>query len=280
MSPRLDAELVRRGLARSRAQAAELVKAGRVLVDGSSVLKPSTSTSSDASIEVAGDEPGWVGRAAYKLLGALDTFGPRGLAVDGKRCLDVGASTGGFTQVLLRHGAAHVTALDVGHGQLVPELAADPRVTERSGTSIRDVTPADLGGRFDVVVVDLSFISLRLVLPSLADLIAAHGDLVGLIKPQFEVGRERLGKGGVVRSDAHRRDALLTVLRSAADTGLRLHGLTTSPIRGSAGNREYLGWWTPGAPQHSAHLQNHPETDSDLERLVAAVERPDRKSVV
>mgnify|MGYP001193174447 CR=1 FL=1 len=274
MSPRLDAELVRRGLARSRAQAADLVRAGRVLVDGSTALKPSTTTSPNTPIEVAGDDPAWVGRAAYKLIAALDSFGPRGLVVTGKRCLDVGASTGGFTQVLLRRGAAHVTALDVGHGQLVPELAADPRVTERSGTSIRDIGPEDLGGRFDLVVVDLSFISLRLVLPALTALTDQDGYLVALIKPQFEVGRDRLGKGGVVRNEGHRRDALLAVLWAAADVGLRLHGLMTSPIRGAAGNREYLGWWTPGGSKRSGHPHNDLETYSDLERLVAAVETP------
>lgn len=243
-------------------------------------MKPSTHTSPDAHLGVAGDEPTWVGRAAYKLLGALDSFEPRGLTVAGRRCLDVGASTGGFTQVLLRHHAAHVTALDVGHGQLVPDLATDPRVAERSGTSIRDLTPEDLGGRYDLVVVDLSFISLRLVFPTLAALIDPRGDLVVLIKPQFEVGKERLGKGGVVRSDPHRRDALLAVLRAAADVGLQLRGLITSPIQGSAGNREYLGWWTPGRSHRSGELgldpaqdlRVDPDIDSNLERLVAAVE--------
>ena len=266
MSPRLDAELVRRGLARSRAQAAELIGAGSVRLGGVPVVKGSTPVLDDAVLEVVGPGQPWVGRAAYKLLGALATFGPQGLTVVGRRCLDVGASTGGFTQVLLSRGAEHVTALDVGHGQLVAHLADDPRVTERSGTNIRHCTASDLGGPFDVVVADLSFISLRLVLPVLATLIDRSGDLVALIKPQFEVGRERLGKGGVVRSAAHRRTAVRGVLDVAAQEGLGVAGLVPSPIRGTTGNREYLGWFTPRAHDRAEA--------ADLERLVAAMESP------
>lgn len=266
MSPRLDAELVRRGLARSRAQAAQLVKDGSVRLGGVTVLRVSTPVPDDAVLEVVAAADPWVGRAAYKLLGALETFGPQGLAVAGRRALDVGASTGGFTQVLLSQGAAQVTALDVGHGQLVEQVAGDPRVIERSGTNIRHCTAEDLGGPFDLVVADLSFISLRLVLPVLATLIEPSGDLVLLIKPQFEVGRERLGKGGVVRVDADRLAALRGVLDAATDVGLGLRGLVASPIRGTTGNREYLGWFTSRAHDRAEA--------ADLERLVAAMESP------
>ncbi len=266
MSPRLDVELVRRGLARSRAHAGELVRAGRVSVAGVGVHKGAHCVLEDTDIEVAGDSGDWVGRAAYKLLGAIATFGPRGLTVAGRRALDVGASTGGFTQVLLSHGAAHVTALDVGHGQLAPALATDPRVTECSGTNIRDVTVEQLGGPFDLVVADLSFISLRLVMPVLAALTDPAGDLVVLVKPQFEVGRERLGKGGIVRHDADRLAALRAVLDAAVSAGLGVCDLARSSIRGAAGNWEYLGWLAP-------RLHDCAE-DGTLERLIAGMEAP------
>jgi 23S rRNA (cytidine1920-2'-O)/16S rRNA (cytidine1409-2'-O)-methyltransferase len=266
VSSRLDAELVRRGLARSRAQAADLVKDGRVRLGGTPVVKAATPVAHDSLLEIVGPMAPWVGRAAYKLLAAFESFGPRGLTVAGRRCLDVGASTGGFTQVLLSHGATQVTALDVGHGQLVAQLAADPRVTERSGTNIRCCTPSDLGGTFDLVVADLSFISLRLVLPVLATLTDPTGDLVTLIKPQFEVGRERLGKGGVVRCASDRLTALRGVIDTAAGEGLGLRGLVASPIRGTSGNQEYLGWFTPRAHDRAEAV--------DLERLVAAMESP------
>ncbi|HEU5001016.1 MAG TPA: TlyA family RNA methyltransferase [Lapillicoccus sp.] len=240
---RLDVELVRRGLARSRGQARELVAHGAVLVDGRAATKPSTLVTAAAAIDLARTPDRWVGRAAYKLLAALDRFG---LDVTGRRCLDVGASTGGFTQVLLEAGAAHVTALDVGHGQLVPEVAADPRVEERSGTNIREVRLGDLGEPFDVVVADLSFISLRLVLPVLPPLMSADADAVLLVKPQFEVGRERLARTGVVTSPTERQRALEEVLQATESVGLHRQGLEPSPLRGTTGNQEYLLWVTTG----------------------------------
>lgn len=170
------------------------------------------------------------------------TLAPDGLAVAG-RCLDVGASTGGFTQVLLEWGVREVVALDVGHGQLVPDIAADPRVTERSGLSIRDVAPGELGEPFDLVVGDLSFISLRLVLPHLAPL-APGGDVVLLIKPQFEVGRAGLSKHGVVRDPRAVAQALRDVLEAAVDLGWQVRGLVASSVVGSTGNQEYLGWFS------------------------------------
>lgn len=195
-----------------------------------------------AALTVDGEQDPWVGRAAYKLLAALQAFP---VMIEGKRCVDVGASTGGFTQVLLHHGASQVVALDVGHGQLVEELRQDPRVVDLPGTNIRDVTADSIGGTAPVVVADLSFISLTLVLPQLADLVSDAGDLVTLVKPQFEVGRERLARTGVVTSVTERRRALVTVLNAVADAHLHVHGLAASPISGGTGNHEYLLWARP-----------------------------------
>jgi 23S rRNA (cytidine1920-2'-O)/16S rRNA (cytidine1409-2'-O)-methyltransferase len=246
---RLDLELVRRGLARSRGHAKELIEAGEVSVGGTRVTRPATPVAADEAIDVREESPRWVGRAAYKLVGALEAFGPHGLTVVGRRCLDVGASTGGFTQVLLHHGAAHVIALDVGRGQLAPEVAADERVTERSGTTVRGLAPGDIGGPVDLLVADLSFISLTLVLGDLAALLDADGDAVVLVKPQFEVGRTRLGKGGIVRSAADRAWAVTEVARAAVDAGLHPKALVPSPIQGGEGNAEYLLWLAPRAAE-------------------------------
>lgn len=242
---RLDIVLVQRGLARSRARAREVILAGEVRVAGAVVTKPATPIGPGSDIEVDSDRE-WVGRAAHKLLGALETFP---IDVSDARCLDIGACTGGFTQVLLWRGAAHVVALDVGHDQLAPELLADPRVTERSGTSIRGVTPEDIGGAVDVVVGDLSFISLRLVLPEVAGLLGPDGEAVLLIKPQFEVGRGRVGRRGVVTSPGARRDAVLGVLGAATGAGLVVRGLARSPIVGGEGNHEYLVHLTRGGEE-------------------------------
>ncbi len=242
---RLDVELVARGLARSRGQARELIEAGSVLLDGSPARKISTRVGADRSLELASGVEGWVSRAAYKLAFALEAFGHDGLSAADKRCFDVGACTGGFTQVLLREGAREVVALDVGHGQLADEIAGDPRVVERSGINIRDARPDDLGGRAQLLVADLSFISLRLVLPVLRDLVEPTGDLVLLVKPQFEVGRERLGKGGIVRSAHHRAMVIEEVVAAARTADLFARALRCSPIRGATGNAEYLLWLTP-----------------------------------
>lgn len=260
---RVDAALVARGLARSRGHARELVGGGHVIIEGRVATKPAAPVRPDTVIELAGDAgPARVGRAAGKLDAAFARFGPAGLSARDRRCLDVGASTGGFTQVLLEQGAAHVVALDVGHGQLVPQLAADPRVTERSGVNIRDVDPTHLTaghGPFGLLVADLSFISLRLVLPHLAPLLAPDGDAVLLVKPQFEVGRGGLDKHGVVRTEAARRDALTGVLHAAGAIGWHARDIMDSPVRGASGNREYLGWFTPGpAPQRQPVGIEHP----------------------
>ncbi|EWS99669.1 hemolysin A [Intrasporangium oryzae NRRL B-24470] len=239
---RLDVELVARGLARSRTQARELITSGAVLLDGRRATKPAHPVDEASDIGLTREPDRWVGRAALKLLHALETWP---IDPTGKRCLDVGASTGGFTQVLLERGAAHVTALDVGHDQLVASLAKDPRVTDLPGTNIRAVDAPSLGGAFDLVVSDLSFISLTIALPAMRPLVADHGDLVVLVKPQFEVGRERLGRRGVVTSSHEHRRVLRDVAGVAADLGLELRGITPSPITGADGNREFLFWLTP-----------------------------------
>lgn len=233
---------MRRGLARSRGEARDLVVAGAVTVAGEPATKPAQPVDDADDLRVTADGPRWVGRAAHKLVAALDTWAPEGLAVAGRRCVDVGASTGGFTQVLLSRGATRVVAVDVGHGQLAPVVAADPRVDERSGTTVRGLTAADLGGPADLVVADLSFISLTLVLGDLAALLAPAADLVVLVKPQFEVGRGRLNRQGVVTDPAVRIRALERVVAATAEHGLHVHGIRASPISGTTGNTEYLLW--------------------------------------
>lgn len=233
---------MRRGLARSRGHAHELVAGGAVRIGETVARKCSQAVDETTSISVEADRPRWVSRAAAKLDEAFARFGPHGLTAQERRCLDVGASTGGFTQVLLREGARHVTALDVGHGQLVPEIGSDPRVEERSGTTIRGITAEQLGGRFGLVVADLSFISLTLLVSTLATLVEPGGDVVVLVKPQFEVGRQRLGKKGIVRSAADRAWAVTEVAAAAIDAGLFPRGLAASPTLGSGGNAEFLLW--------------------------------------
>lgn len=247
---RLDAELVRRGLARSREVAGELVAAGRVSVSGRTATKPATQVDPAAPIVVndVDDDPHWASRGAHKLLGALEAFAPDGLAVEGRRCLDAGASTGGFTDVLLRHGAAHVVAVDVGYGQLVWRLQQDERVTVLDRQNVRELTPELLPYAPALVVGDLSFISLRLVLPALARCAAPEADLVLMVKPQFEVGRERLGSGGVVRDPALRVAAVLEVAASAVPLGLGVAGVAASPLPGPSGNVEYFLRLRRGAP--------------------------------
>lgn len=244
---RLDQHLVSSGLARSRTLAQRLIKAGSVQVSGQVIDKPSYAVGPGQQVTLTSDpESHYVGRGALKLLHALAVWAPD-LRTQGRRCLDIGASTGGFTQVLLEHGASHVTALDVGHGQLVAEVAADPRVRDLPGTNIRDVGPAELG-RFDLIVTDVSFISLAHVLPTAATLLAPGADLVALVKPQFEVGRERLGHGGVVTSASERARVLHEVVDVASGLGLSVGGLERSPVTGSRGNHEYLLWLRTGSP--------------------------------
>ena len=237
---RVDAELVRRGLARSRQQAAELIGAGRVTIDGLPAAKPATAVAVTAALAVqdAGERT-WVSRGAHKLLGALDAFG---IDVTGRRCLDAGASTGGFTQVLLERGAAEVVAVDVGYGQLAWPLRSDPRVTVIERTNVCDLTPETIGGPVDLVVADLSFISLSTVLPALTGCAAPHADIVPMVKPQFEVGRDLVGPGGVVTDTDLRADAVLAVAHRAGELGWRTVGVTASPLPGPSGNVEYFLW--------------------------------------
>lgn len=246
---RLDAELVRRGLARSREQAATLVAAGRVEVRGTPARKPAAMVDPADPVRVIGDAiDEYVSRGGHKLAGALAAFAPCGLTVAGRRCLDAGASTGGFTDVLLRAGAAEVVAVDVGYGQLAWTLRTDPRVRVLDRTNVRELTPAAIGGPAEVTVADLSFISLRLVLPALAACTVPDGDLVPMVKPQFEVGRERVGAGGVVRDPALRAEAVLAVAQAAAVLGLGVAGVVTSPLPGPSGNVEFFLWLRRDAP--------------------------------
>ena len=239
---RLDAELVRRGLARSREHAQQLIADGRVLVGGSAAGKPATQVEQSAAVVVVqvAAGPEYVSRGAHKLLGALAAFDPDGTRVTGRQALDAGASTGGFTDVLLRRGAAHVVAVDVGYGQLAWSLRSDERVTVLDRTNIRALTPQDLPYRPGLVVADLSFISLRLVLPALAGVAAEGADLMLMVKPQFEVGREALGSGGVVREPDLRRAAVLAVATAAWALGLGTAGVVASPLPGPSGNVEYF----------------------------------------
>lgn len=260
---RLDRVLVDAGLARSRGQAQDLVRSGRVSVDGRTVQKSSSPVPAEADVRVDRPELDWVGRGAEKLRHALAEWGDLGLVVAGRRCLDVGASTGGFTQVLLRAGAAHVTALDVGHGQLAAEVATDPRVRDLPGTNIRQVGPTDLGAPFDLVVADLSFISLTTVLPAMAGVLGPTGALVVLVKPQFEVGRQRLGKGGLVRRPADRATAIRAVVDAAAQEGLGVRALTRSAVVGTHGNVEYLLWLSADGPG----MMKPPEITGRIEQL-------------
>ena len=243
---RLDAELVRRGLARSREQATALISDGRVKVAGQVATKAATAVDPATPVLVAANEgPSYVSRGGHKLAGALDAFAfdPAGL-----RVLDAGASTGGFTDVLLRRGAAAVVAVDVGYGQLAWSLQTDERVTVLDRTNVRSLTAEQIGGPVDLVVSDLSFIPLGLVLPALVACTAPGGDLLPMVKPQFEVGRERLPAGGVVRDPELRADAIRNVARQAEEVGLGVRGVTASPLPGPSGNVEFFLWLTPGAP--------------------------------
>ena len=246
---RLDTELVRRGLARSREQAVALIADGRVTVSGRATAKPSTGVASSEPIVVTGPaaQVDYVSRGGHKLAGALDVFETAGLTVSGRRCLDAGSSTGGFTDVLLRRGATEVVAVDVGYGQLAWTLRTDPRVVVMDRTNVRELTPEIVGDPVQLVVADLSFISLRLVLEPLRACASRDADFVLMVKPQFEVGRERVGRG-VVRDPALRADAVRSVATAADDLGLGVAGVTASPVPGPSGNVEYFLWLRADAP--------------------------------
>ena len=273
---RLDAELVRRGLARSREHAGELIDAGRVRVAGQAAGKSATQVEAAAPIvvEAAGAGPEYVSRGGHKLAGALRAFGD--LEPKGRRCLDAGASTGGFTDVLLRAGAAHVVAVDVGYGQIAWSLRTDDRVTVVERVNVRDLTrdhvrgepaedrspegPGGPSGLPSLVVADLSFISLRLVLDPIRRCTTPDADYLMMVKPQFEVGRDRVGAGGVVRDPALRAAAVREVAAHALGLGLGVRGVTASPLPGPSGNVEYFLWLRAGAP---------PLDEADLAAAVA-----------
>lgn len=260
---RLDAELVKRKIARSREHAQEMIKAGRVTVNGMAATKPATGVDGNMSIKVAESEDDrWASRGAHKLLGALEAFEPRGLSLAGATVLDAGASTGGFTDVCLDRGAECVKAVDVGYGQLIWRLQNDPRVDVLDRTNVRTLTPEQLGGQVDVMVGDLSFISIELVLPAIAECVREGGDLLPMVKPQFEVGKDRLGSGGVVRSPELRAEVTGRIARAAVQYGLSTKGVVASPLPGPSGNVESFLWLVKDGGACSPSME-------DLDRMVA-----------
>ena len=246
---RLDVLLVERGLAPSRERARALVLAGQVLVNGLVVSKAGTPVGEDVELALATPDHPYVGRGGLKLAHALDTFG---IEVAGRRALDIGASTGGFTDVLLRRDAAHVVALDVGHGQFDWRLRNDPRVLVIEGLNARYLAPSHLPGLVDIVTIDVSFISLTQVLPQVPPLLRDGADIVALVKPQFEAGREDVGRKGIVRDPAVHERVVARVTQAAAGLGLARAGLTPSPITGAEGNVEFLLHLRPAAGRDAA----------------------------
>ena len=234
---RLDVLLFDKGLVPSRERARAVILAGQVTVDGVVVSKAGTPVKADALVALAQPDHPYVGRGGLKLAHALDAFG---IAVAGREALDIGASTGGFTDVLLQRGAVRVAAIDVGHGQLDWRIRNDPRVVVREGLNARFLEPTDIPGPVDLVVIDVSFISLAQILPRVPAILKPGGDVVALVKPQFEAGRDEVGKKGVVRDPAVHARVIEKVTAAAEDVGLVRAGLTESPITGAEGNREFL----------------------------------------
>ena len=234
---RLDLILLQRGLVPSRERARALILSGQVIVDGRVISKAGTPTAQDAHIELVTPDHPYVGRGGIKLAHALRTFS---IGVAGRRALDIGASTGGFTDVLLRQGAASVVALDVGRGQLDWSLRVDPRVIVRERVNARSLTRDDVPHVMDIVTVDVSFISLHHILPALPPLLSPDADVVVLVKPQFEAGRRDVPKGGIVVDPEVHEAVLARITREAISAGLERHAMVPSPITGSAGNREFF----------------------------------------
>lgn len=244
MAQRADLALTERGLCASRSRAKLLIGEGRVLCNGTVLEKASAPVAETDVLEITEDLP-FVGRGGLKLAGAVAVFP---VSLSGRICMDIGASTGGFTDCMLQNGAAHVYAVDVGHGQLAAALCADARVTNLEGTDVRRLTASDLPQTPDFCGIDVSFISLRLVLPAVYALLAQEADCIALIKPQFEAGRSDVGKGGIVRSARAHLRVLGDVLAAAGECGFAVQGLCVSPIRGGDGNTEYLMYLTKGRP--------------------------------
>jgi 23S rRNA (cytidine1920-2'-O)/16S rRNA (cytidine1409-2'-O)-methyltransferase len=234
---RLDVALVERGLVPTRERARALILAGQVTVNGTVVSKAGTPVDANAHLQLTVPDHPYVGRGGVKLAHALDVFR---IDVRGRRALDVGASTGGFTDVLLQRGASEVVALDVGHNQLDWKLRTDPRVTVREGVNARALTGDEVPHPVDIVTIDVAFISLRHIFPSVPPLLTSDGDVVALVKPQFEAGRDQVGKGGIVTDPVVHDAVVAQVTAYAADSGLRRVGMTPSPITGAAGNREFF----------------------------------------
>jgi 23S rRNA (cytidine1920-2'-O)/16S rRNA (cytidine1409-2'-O)-methyltransferase len=234
---RLDVLLTDRGLVASRERARAVILAGQVTVDGRAVSKAGTAVASDARIELVRPDHPFVGRGGLKLAHALETFGVR---VEGRTALDIGASTGGFTDVLLQRGAANVVALDVGHGQLDWRIRNDSRVVVIEGLNARFLSLQDLPGPVDLVVIDVSFISLTQILPRVPPVLCAEADVIALVKPQFEAGRDEVGRKGVVRDPDVQERAIGRVTDAAAALGFTRAGMTPSPITGAEGNQEFL----------------------------------------
>jgi len=262
---RLDAELVARGLARSRAEAHRAIDEGRVLVDGIPSLKPARSVSTQISIKLIDSGKSYVSRGAHKLIGALDTFD---IDLTGKLVLDAGASTGGFTEVALERGARAVVAVDVGYGQLAWSLRSDPRVTVMERTNVRNLPEVDLDQSPDVVVADLSFISLITVLPALTATLKGSGEMVLMVKPQFEAGRQLVSANhGVIRDPEVRVDCVLKVALAAVNLGWRVQAVSASPLPGPKGNVEYFLWLT-----HTAGSEAVP-SEENREQLLTRITR-------
>lgn len=251
---RIDRLLVDRGLVESREQGARHIMAGEVLVDGKRVDKAGAMVAPDVAVELQGRAP-YVSRGGEKLAHALDAFRVK---IAGRFCLDVGASTGGFTDCLLQRGAARVYAIDVGTAQLDAKLRKDPRVVVMEQSNARALDPRIFGDQPTLAVIDVSFISLEKILPAVFGVLAPRGEVLALVKPQFEVGREAVGKGGVVREPALHRAAVARLARFAVLRGWHVLGVTASPLRGPKGNREFF-----------LHCSSHGRTASDLESMIA-----------
>lgn len=241
---RLDVALVERGLVETRSKAQSLIMARRILVNGQHVDKAGATVADDDELKVEELEHPWVGRGGMKLAHALREFG---IGVEGKTCVDIGASTGGFTDVMLKSGARKVYAIDVGYGQLDVSLRNDPRVINREKVNARHLQAGDFDERIEFVSIDVSFISLKLILPAVATFL--DGELVALIKPQFEVGKKDVGKGGIVRDDGKRREAVELVVAFARELGFDVKGVIESPVKGAEGNVEFLMYATTGTPE-------------------------------
>ena len=237
---RLDILLVEKGIITSRERAKACIMEGKVYVDGQKVDKAGEKVSLSANIEYRGDTLKYVSRGGLKLEKAMNSYD---ISLEDKVCMDIGASTGGFTDCMLQNGAKKVFSVDVGYGQFAWKLRTDERVVCMERTNIRYVTLEDIGEPLDFASIDVSFISLKKIMPATLNLLKENGEVVALIKPQFEAGREKVGKGGIVRDEATHKEVLHRILQVAYDCGLYLHGLTYSPIKGMEGNIEFLGYF-------------------------------------